>query len=367
MTSDKKIVHLSTAHPATDNRIFRKECTAMADAGYNVTLVAQDTKATFTGPVQHHPLPHYTSRLQRVIRGPFSAWRALRHIRPDLIIGHDPELIPLLVVYRSTHRGTKLVYDAHEHLPKQIASKTYIPHALRPVLTRAARALEVMADRYLDSIIVATPHIEESFSPEKRVLVQNFPWLRDFPAPTAYPTTQPARVCYVGGLSRDRGIETMIKLPERTSMNVQLDLAGPTASDALPGVNAPGVNYFGVLTPDQVPALIANCSIGLALLRPLPNYLESQATKIFEYMAAARPFIASDFASWEAQFAPFACGLFVDPEDADAAAEAIDQLTSNPDGAKEMGLRGRDAVEQKFNFENEARALLDMVDRLIGQ
>lgn len=363
----KKIVHVTTAHPVRDNRIFRKECTALANAGFDVTLVAVHDNDERLGQVSVAALPRRAGRIARMGVGPLDAWKKIRELRPDVLHGHDPELIPLLVAYRLSHRSARVIFDAHENLPKQVAGKPYLPKAVRPLVAGGARTLERLADRVLDAVVVATPHIQESFTAQKTVLVQNYPWLRDYPEPEAYPQqNDPTKLVYVGAISRGRGSEIMGDLPSATTPRTQLVAAGILASDAETDFDKskPGVDFRGKLSADEVPALISDSNIGLSILLPLPNYLEAQATKIFEYMAAARPFVASNFPYWKALFNKYDCGLFVDPENQASVVSAIELLTSDPARARTMGLNGRKAIEADFSFENEALKLVVLYETL---
>lgn len=363
-----RIVHITTAHPVRDNRIFRKECAALVEAGHEVTLVAVHPSNETIEGVHVEGLPRRKGRLARMTIGPWDAWRRLRSLRPAVIHGHDPELIPLLVAYRRANPSVRVIFDAHESLPKQVAGKPYLPPRLRPLVARVARGLEQLADRGLDGIVVATPHIAESFTNPNTTLVQNFPWLRDFPTPTEYPGhNHPIELSYVGAISRGRGSEVMGRLPRLMNEPAKVVAAGILASDAREEIEnreRDGVEFRGKLAPEEVPALIAHSNVGLCLLQPLPNYLESQATKMYEYMAAARPFIASNFPYWISLFGPHDCGLFVDPQDEKAIAEAADRLARDPHEAAAMGRRGRHAIEAEFSFENEALRLVKLIDRL---
>ena len=95
------------------------------------------------------------------------------------------------------------------------------------------------------------------------------------------------------------------------------------------------------------------------------NNLESQPTKLFEYMAAGRPFVASHFAYWVGLFGPFNCGLFVDPCDPVAIRGAMEALATDLPMAEAMGLRGRSAFEHHFTFETQATPLYNAVERLL--
>lgn len=250
-----------------------------------------------------------------------------------------------------------------EDLPRQVMGKAYIPARLRPVVATLVKGLESVAERRLDLIVAATPAIAQKFTPERTLLVQNFPWLSDYPTPVDMPAGR-LTLCYVGGISHGRGIVEMVQAVRSVGDGVRLVLAGPITPQAQALLDASSdlpIEYVGQMPGEDIPQLLAASSVGLALLHPLPNYLESQATKIFEYMASGRAFIASDFPAWRAMFERFDCGLFVNPLDPDAVADAVRELAGDPEHAAAMGMAGRRAMQDHFTFEHEGRRLVERV------
>jgi glycosyltransferase involved in cell wall biosynthesis len=94
------------------------------------------------------------------------------------------------------------------------------------------------------------------------------------------------------------------------------------------------------------------------VLHPEKNFLTSQPVKMFEYMAAGIPVIASDFPLWRSMVESTGCGILVDPRDPQSIANAISYLLTHDDEAEAMGQRGRVAVKEHFNWLLEERKLL---------
>ena len=69
----------------------------------------------------------------------------------------------------------------------------------------------------------------------------------------------------------------------------------------------------------------------------------------------------------DTQLAPHRCGIFVDPGDVTAVVDAVDSILGNSTESRAMGLRGREAFEQRFNFDREAIKLVSVVLQLLGE
>jgi glycosyltransferase involved in cell wall biosynthesis len=159
----------------------------------------------------------------------------------------------------------------------------------------------------------------------------------------------------------------MVKAVEASNAGAQLVLAGPVESGALLRrvESSPAAEYLGQLPASEIPRVLSESRLGLAVLHPHSNYLEAQPTKVFEYMAAGRPFIASNFPAWQKLFGGFDCGIFVDPLDVGAITAAIDYLLNDVEASRQMGERGRTALLECFGFEAEAVRLTDMTRWLL--
>ncbi|HOA27991.1 MAG TPA: glycosyltransferase [Arachnia sp.] len=363
-----RVAHLSTLHPPRDNRIFNKECASLAREGVDLWFIgAQDGDGVDQG-VNTVGIGKANGVFQRLVTAQLKAWRALRRVRPDLVHVHDPELIPMVWLWKTLHRKAA-VYDAHEDLVGQMDDKSYIPRPLHPLAMAYARLLVRWADKGFDGIVTSTPHIRTLYRNPNAAVVHNYPYLRDYPPASSTPV--PGRLVYVGLLSQGRQVDVMIDAVKRVP-GARLLVAGPADADIAPLLEGDDqIEYLGMLPSTEVPGVVATGSVGLVFLKPLNNYVDSIPTKLFEYLAAGIPAVVSDFPWLRRLLRGHDCCVFVDTTTADAPAEAIRQLLADPAAAAEMGARGRRAIEDEFNFEAEVPALLAVtrraLDRVTGE
>src|SRR3546814_3897042 len=94
-----------------------------------------------------------------------------------------------------------------------------------------------------------------------------------------------------------------------------------------------------VCSSDLLAEEMAQARAGLVLLHPTNNYLVIRPNKLFEYMAAGLPVIASDFGHWREVVEPAGCGLLVNPTDTRAIARAIEHLIGHPEEADRKSTR----------------------------
>jgi glycosyltransferase involved in cell wall biosynthesis len=357
---------MTTVHGAGDTRIVQKECRSLIEAGYRVVLIAASDDDPAVPGLVIRRLPRASSRMRRLTLSTWGALKVALRERADLYHVHDPELIPTALVLKLF--GKRVVYDAHEHLPRQVMSKYWIPGWLRRPVAKAAGALEAVADRFLDGIVVANASTAPRFRASHTALVENF---ARFPAGDAPPdlAARGNTVIYVGGLSEHRGLRHMIEAMRLLRRpGVRLQLIGPLETPGRPpdlhGVDEQ-VDLPGRLDLPRVEALLRDARIGLSVLQPIPNYMSNYPTKLFEYMAARMPVIASDFALYRGVVDDAGCGLVVDPTSTQAIADAIAYLLDHPEEAQSMADRGRAAALERYSWDVAKRALLNLYARIL--
>jgi glycosyltransferase involved in cell wall biosynthesis len=125
------------------------------------------------------------------------------------------------------------------------------------------------------------------------------------------------------------------------------------------------VDYSGRRSRSEVATILGDARAGLVAYRPVANLIEAQPTKLFEYMSAGIPVIASDFPLWRRIIDGAACGILVDPHNPKEIAVAIEWILTHAKEAEEMGQRGREAVMQVYNWEQESSHLLSLYERLV--
>jgi len=379
-----KVVHLTTTHFADDARIFTKECVSLAQAGYDVSLVIPDNRfVTPDGsPVRRQGVDivavmRRPGLVPRLLRTTVSVLRAAIRQRGDVYHFHDPELIPGGLLLRLL--GKKVIYDVHEDLPRDLMTRAWIPERLRPVLAGVARGLEWLAGRTMSGIVAATPIIAQRFPAHRTALVQNFALTTEFPGDGgsngggAKPYADRRGVAFVGTITASRCAVEVVEAIGRVERapDARLLMAGSMESTelrdrmaALPGW--PRVDYRGRLDRAGVQALLGESRLGLVLYHPTRNYQEAQPVKLYEYMAAGLPLITADFPYMRSIVEEHRCGLCVPPCDTAAVAKAIEWLFDHPEEAEAMGRRGREAVQARYCWANEQRALVQLYRQVLA-
>ena len=127
------------------------------------------------------------------------------------------------------------------------------------------------------------------------------------------------------------------------------------------------VNALGFLSREQMRQTLSRSVAGIVTFLPVPNHIDAQPNKIFEYMSAGLPVIASHFPLWREIIEGNECGLCVDPLDPAAIAAAMDRLVENPDLARRMGENGRRAVHERYNWGVEEKKLLALYGKLLAE
>jgi glycosyltransferase involved in cell wall biosynthesis len=361
----RKIIHLSTVHGRYDVRIFHKQCRSIIAHGYDLTLVVQDGQGDENCDGLHIldlGLPP-AGRIRRILLSPWRAYRSLRKVPAAIIHFHDPELLPVGFFLKNGKHH--VIYDAHEDYPGYILSKHWIHPVLRRTISVVSEVLENYVARRLDAVVGATPFIAKRFQRinPNSIAVSNFPIQEEFqPANEEQPFSR--TLCYVGGITREHGIRELLAALE-ILQDVTLILCGPFESKAYADelMSLAGwkyVDYRGVVGRNEVVKIMACSTLGMVTLLPSPNHINSQPIKMFEYMAAGLPLVASNFPLWRQIIEETQCGVCVDPSSPVEIAQAIADLLSDEAMCLAKGKAGREAIKNRFNWKKESEKLLNL-------
>jgi glycosyltransferase involved in cell wall biosynthesis len=361
-----KIVHVTSAHSATDTRVFLKECRGLAAAGHEVVLVVADAAGDrWVDGVLVRSVGMPRSRGDRMLRVGWACVRQALRERGDVLHFHDPELLPWAHLLRRA--GKRVVYDMHEFVPAQIETKPWITPRLRSVIGRAWRSVERQLLRGVPVVFAARSLARDYAFVGRSAIVENMPLVEELLGIREQRYDR-FTLGYMGSLTVNRGSLQLLTVVERLreeGMPVHLECVG-SADDAptrealrgRAGRAETGVRWHGRLAPIAGWRVMARCHAGLALLLPEPRYLQAYPTKLFEYMGLGLPVIASDFPLYRAVVDGARCGLCVDPLNQDALCEAIRWCVTHPEDLRAMGERGRLAVEREYNWRTEEQRLL---------
>ena len=356
-----KVCHFTSAHFANDDRIYLKECRTLFDAGYEVVIVAKGEDRELDG-IRVAGCGEASGRLGRLFGFSKKVYKTALEQDCDVYHFHDPELLPYGIKLKK--KGKIVIFDSHEDVPGQILDKYWIPKPLRSLVSKLYRAYETRAAKKIDTVVAATPYIAEQFRGRARkiAVVNNYPMLDDIRF-CETPFEKRERIaCYAGGISELRGEKIMNEAA--LGLDVSLVLAGDCDEEKL-GTNG-NVTYLGKIDRNGVNELYGSAVLGLCILLPAKNYVNSQPIKMYEYMAAGLPFVCSDFPIWKEIAEGSGAGICVPYNDMDAIRGAINTLLEDREKAQEMGRRGRKAVEEKYSWDSERRNLLGLYKELMG-
>jgi len=366
-----RICHFTSVHPWNDIRIFHKECVSLASLGYDVTLVAVGEKEDdfIEQGVRVITLVNtFQGRVSRALRFSRLVVETAVKVNADLYHFHDPELLPHAKQFARSNK--KIVYDVHEDLPRQISTKPWIPKWLRGVAASIAESVENQLSKNVSGVVAATPHIQSRFQllTKQTCCVFNAPLLREFSLQST-PDYSARNLVYIGLISEKRGIITLLQALEH--INGRLQLAGKFESEQLlvqcqTMAGWGKVDYHGMLDRQGVTRLLGKSTLGMVTLHPTTNYLESYPIKMFEYMGAALPVVASDFPLWKSIVERQDAGVCVDPLDSLAIAKSVNSLLDDAALCRAMGEHGRRHITSEFNWEHEASKLGKFYRKLMG-
>lgn len=362
--SNKSVCIMTSVHQHNDVRIYHKEAISLKKAGFDVTIICTTFQGEDENGIKFIKLDIPKKRMKRVLTASNIFYKKAVELDCDFYHFHDPELIKAGL---KLSKKKKVIYDIHEDVPRQILTKPYLKPFIAKISSRVVEMYENYAVKRLFAIIPAAPVIYDRLEKlnKNTVLVCNYPKLDEFDE-----IVSPKRkneVCYIGGITKIRGIFEMITAVENS--DIKLILAGKFEDEQLlvdsqKMAGYKNIDYRGFVGRNEVKEILSTVKAGLVTLHPIPMYLTALPVKMFEYMIAGVPVISSEFPYWKAIVDDAQCGICVNPLNPNEIKSAIEYIFNNPEIAKQMGENGRKKVIEKYNWDIEKVKLIELYKKL---
>ncbi|MGI8659221.1 MAG: glycosyltransferase family 4 protein [Candidatus Limnocylindria bacterium] len=386
MTHGATHVVMLVRNPFTHDSRVEKEAASLREAGYRVTVVADRAPGLPPSESKDGIMVRRLARSKRHLPGISFAMherriaQSLIALRPDVLHAHDSNaLVPVGIA--AARVGRPFIYDAHDlwlHRPRRQrtqlyheAQNAYYRLVERTFVPRAAATFAVsppivrhLARRYALASVGLVPNYPDHRGVVGRRQLRDLRELRDIP---------PGRplILYLGGLMGGRGIEHAVRaMPRVPGAHLVLLGSGHQASELADEARraevSDRVHIVDPVMPDEVVAYAASATVGISPIVPsCLNYRYSLPNKLFQYMEAGIPVIASDFSQVRDVVIGSGAGIVVDTESPKAIAGGIAQLLADPEAAEAMGRRGHAAVAEQYNWSVSEQVLLAAYARVL--
>ncbi len=309
-----------------------------------------------------------------------SFFTGLRVKYVDLVWGTSPPIFQGVTAWLLARlKGVPFLFEVRDLWPQFAIAVGVLRN---PLLIRLSRWLERFLYRHAVRVIVNSPGFVSHVTGRGARQVDLIPNGADpemfdpSDAGAAFRTLHELAdkfvVLYAGahGISNDLGavLESASKLAHNRA-EVCIVLLGDGKEKANLQKQAADMELTNVLFLPPVPkkemaAALAGADACLAILKPIEEYKTTYPNKVFDYMAAGRPVVLAIDGVIRQVVEDAKCGVFAQPGDPVALADAIQTIASDRGKARRMGLAGRQYLEEHFSRDRMAKKLLGILSDL---
>lgn len=364
VTSPPRVLLVSTVHPATDPRIVGKIASSLQQHFEVQVLLPEQSDSDEFFNVR---FPFFKRIWQRVlVAQPVILLHFLR-TRPQFVHIFVAELLPLAFVFQWL--GAEVIYEVQENLYKKIPLKTYNRGWL---WVRLFQFFDQRARKRFKFVFTEDAYLNEYHNLTKSyAVVHNFAASHWLSVPSPVPNLDQPTFFYAGVISIERAFDTLLKaivVVKKKYPSVRVQLFGPVRIPNLTQLEGyqeakENLIFYGYQSQSEAFVHAREALAGIALLKPVGDYVDSYPTKLFDYMALALPVITSDLPLLTNVVNESQCGFCVNPYDSDALAEQLIRCIENPENLKKMGESGRNAIKEKYNWDNEVKKLIELYQK----
>jgi len=126
------------------------------------------------------------------------------------------------------------------------------------------------------------------------------------------------------------------------------------------------VEFLNPVPKNKIFEYLQSSEVCIAILKPIELYKTTYPNKVFDYMAAGKPIILAIDGVIREVVESAGCGLFCEPGNPQAIANAILEMYNNRKDLEKIGKRGKVYLEQNFDRIMIAEKFIDMIEKITG-
>lgn len=369
MSNPPKAIVSVTNDLYTDNRVH-KVCTFLHENGYEVLLVGRKR----TSSVELSPRPYATKRLRLLFEkgAAFYAFFNLRLFfflltkKCDVLVSNDLDTLLANYMAQKFKRNCRLVYDSHEYF-------TEVPELVsRPKVQRIWLRIEKWIFPKLEYVYTVNNSIANIYSKlyQKEIrVVRNIsqrwkPENLKSKQELDIPENTPLIILQGAGINVDRGAEEAVETMLHVDAVLMIVGDGDVVNQLKERVKElqleSKVRFYGRRPYLEMMQFTFHADIGLTLDKDTnPNYKFSLPNKVFDYMHAGTPVVATNIIEVARVIREHDIGVVLETFTPDNLAITLNEIINDPKRLDAMKYNCAKAAAIE-NWENETAVLAEI-------
>ncbi len=377
----------------------------LAARGHQVTVIASPVSYITGSPSPLHPSPnvgrgdgsegitilrasvyeaHHKSFFHRIIA--FfsfmlsSFFIGLKVKNVDLVWGTSPPIFQGVTAWLLARlKGAKFLFEVRDLWPQFAVAVGVLKN---PVIIRMSEWLERFLYRRADRLMVNSPgfiaHVARRGASRVELIPNGAdpsmfdPSNKGVDFRQAHHLEDKFVALYAGahGVSNDLDVVLDAAKLLMDEKKIQIVLLGsgkekPALQKRTEEMKLTNVTFIPPVPKSEMSNALAASDACIAILKPLEEYKTTYPNKVFDYMAAGRAVVLAIDGVIREVIETAGCGLFVEPGNPSAMADAIRKLANDPRKRRAMGLNGRKYLEENFSRVAIGEKLVELLEEMV--
>ncbi len=290
--------------------------------------------------------------------------------RAAVVHAHDVNTLPTAWL-AARLSGAKVVYDAHE-----ISTSREGYNSFRGLVARVERLLMPRVQGTITTTDARAKFFARAYGIPRPVVLQNRPRFTTSPVTARIRDelglTQPwPVVIYQGGLQQGRGLERLVRIAATVPNTYFVLIGGGRLTSPLTTLSrelglTERVHFIPTVSLADLPSYTASADIGVQPIEnTCLNHFTTDSNKLFEYLIAGLPIVATDLPEIRRIVRAYDIGLLVPNRDDNALSAALNRLASDPHLRAQLAANASQAAAQ-LNWEQQEDQLLNLYQKVLG-